>query len=84
MQKPPKQIIDLTGDQVAALRQFYNYCEEEKGRGKPGVLLAQVGNVRHSAMAVNFIPHEIANELMAIMKRMGYYETAPESEEVAR
>jgi hypothetical protein len=81
MEKPPKQYVDLTADQVAELRQFYNYCDEEHARGKPGVLLAQVGKMKQSVMVVNFIPYEIACELKAVMKRMGYYDEPQQASE---
>ncbi len=80
MNKPEKQYIELTPDQVAELRHWYDYCDHEHARGKPGVLLAQVGKVRQGVMVVNFIPHDIAIELKAVMKRMGYFDAFPVSE----
>jgi hypothetical protein len=72
MQKPPKLSIDLTTAQVMALDEFFAYVNHEAAAGRKGVLLAQVGHPESDKMFVNFVPQEMAAEMIRVMDRMGY------------
>jgi hypothetical protein len=63
MQMPKPIIIELTDEQVAKLKEHYDYVLSEWGNGEPGILVAQVGASQyggHQYMRVGFLKHEHA------------------------
>jgi hypothetical protein len=66
--RPAAEFIDLTAEQIAQLKPFYDYIAAEHEAGRTGMLIAQVGRVWNWKMKVAFIPHDMAKKLVATMQ----------------